>query len=124
MLAPYRARDRRAGPRATPLPEEVDTSVFCIASDYPERRARDVRVLRAFLQGQASLKDVITIGHRLRGASAAYGFPRLGELGEALERAGRAADVSRIACVTDRIESIVTEMQRTRSGGREGNRGA
>jgi len=125
MLAPYRRSDRRAASRATPLPDVVDTSVFRLAADYPERRARDVRVLRAFLKGQAPVEDVIRIGHRMKGTSAAYGFPRLGELGAALERAGRAADVSKIAQVTDAIEHIVVRMQRAASRDEsEGSRGA
>jgi len=124
MLAPYRGWDRRAS-RATPLPDVVDTSVFRVAADYPQRRARDVRVLREFLKGQAPVEDVIRIGHRMKGTSATYGFPRLGELGAALERAGRAADVSKIARITDAIERVVVRMQRAANRDEnEGSRGA
>ncbi|MEM7434232.1 MAG: ATP-binding protein [Myxococcota bacterium] len=108
MLAPYQPGSRPS-PAREPSPEEpLDTSVFQVALDYPARRLRDVRVLRAFLGGRASIEQVVTIGHRMKGTAATYGHPRLGELGAALEAAGRDADATRIAWITDSIEHLLS----------------
>ncbi|MGB5811474.1 MAG: Hpt domain-containing protein, partial [Polyangiales bacterium] len=89
-----------------------DTAIVELVPGYLARRERDIQVLRAFVEGRSSFEDVTRVGHNLRGTASAYGFPRLGELGAALEDAPEALQVERVAWIADSMEKILVRARR------------
>ncbi len=116
LLEPYKpVDDGIVKGREAEFEESVDTSVISLVPDYLSRRSEDLAALRAFLDGRGSIRTVAKIGHNLKGTAFSYGFPRMSELGEALEDAARAKRIDRIRELVDVLEGLVAN---ARSGGR------
>ncbi|NND61274.1 MAG: Hpt domain-containing protein [Gammaproteobacteria bacterium] len=73
---------------------------------YIARRREEVVTLRQALE-QNDLKKLRLTGHNLHGSGAAYGLPRISELGRALERAAAADDTAAVSEVLDTLQSYV-----------------
>jgi len=113
ILAPFVTTSSRSSSASRVVPTEpMDTAVISLVPDFLARRQDDLDVLRAFLSGRASLKEVARVGHNLRGSALSYGFPRLSVLGGSLEEAAQARDILRIARLVEEMERLVAEARR------------
>jgi CheY-like chemotaxis protein len=113
LLEPYKPACSGQRGSGDTIPETpTDTTVISLIPDYLRRRSEDLSVLRKFLSGKASIEMVAAIGHNLKGNAHSYGFPRLRQLGAALEKAANANQVQRIASLVDRFERLIGEAQR------------
>jgi CheY-like chemotaxis protein len=66
---------------------EVDPEIASLVPGYLEEVCQEARKI-ADLARQGDLAEAGRIGHQLKGSGAGYGFPRITELGMAIERAG------------------------------------
>lgn len=73
------------------IPVTVDPELEPIMARYLDLRRRELNRLDAALDA-GNDDAVIRFGHILKGNGASYGFPRLSELGQAIEAAGKAGD--------------------------------
>lgn len=113
ILAPFMTQNSHSSSAIDVGPmEPVDTAVVSLVPDFLARRHHDLDVLREFLSGRASLKDVARIGHNLRGSALSYGFPRLSVLGGSLEEAAEVRDILRIARLVEEMERLVAQARR------------
>jgi CheY-like chemotaxis protein len=70
-------------------------------------RLNDIRQAREHLRSER-YKDIASLGHQLKGSSAMLGFPEIGELGAALERAAREADRDAAEETLNQLEDALT----------------
>ena len=79
----------------TPHPEaitvEIDSEVQSIVPEFLENRKKDCLLIGSLLAAGA-FSEILTLGHRMKGAGGSYGFDRISEIGEAIENAAQAAD--------------------------------
>ncbi len=88
----------------------VDARLRAVAPAYLESRRADVQTLSEALE-RADYETIRELGHKMNGSGGAYGFPRITEIGQALEQAGRVRDpevirtrVAELAAYLDRVE--------------------
>jgi HPt (histidine-containing phosphotransfer) domain-containing protein len=55
---------------------------------------------------QSDFAAIRDLGHKLSGTGAGYGFPRISEIGAALEAAARSSDTSAIRMQLDALAAI------------------
>ncbi|MFH1914367.1 MAG: Hpt domain-containing protein [Pseudomonadota bacterium] len=79
-----------------PFTVTVDADLAAIMPRYFELQRAD---LAAAAEATATGRTEVVrlFGHRLKGTGASYGFPRLSELGAAIEEAALATDLDRAA---------------------------
>jgi HPt (histidine-containing phosphotransfer) domain-containing protein len=75
----------------SPITIEVDADLEPIMKPFFEERQKDIATIERCLKS-GELQPVYTIGHRMKGIAANFGFPVLGDLGEKLETASQSGD--------------------------------
>lgn len=93
------------GEEATVPPEMVDS--------YVVNRISDVRTLSDAVRTRKP-HVIRTIGHRIKGTAASFGFPELQEVGEALEIAGMTRDLRRSERLAARLQEWVSRESESR----------
>ena len=90
----------------------VDARLRKVVPGYLQSRRGDVGTIGAALV-RADFESIRELGHKMNGSGSAYGFPRITELGQALEHAARARDAVQIRTSTaelaeylDRVDVI------------------
>ncbi len=73
----------------------VDERVRALAPDYLERRRENVSAVGAALES-SDFEAIRELGHKMTGTGAGYGFPRISEIGAAIEMGAKAQDVAGI----------------------------
>lgn len=80
---------------------------------YRKRRVQDLETCRtAFSRGGGGSTDwtaLETIGHRLKGNGASFGFPELGDLGARLEEGAKDQDRRSCSALIDELAHWVNE---------------
>ena len=87
-------------------PSDVDVIVAQLMPGYLKNRELDLKLLKGFLE-QKDWKAIENIAHRLKGSSAAYGLPLLGEMGSTLEESARLKDLQAVSDGILKIEAFV-----------------
>ena len=87
MTADDKDREQPAPPVFVEIPEGLEELV----PEYLSSRKEDVVALRRLLSC-SEMDGIRSIAHNLKGNGSAYGFPRLTELGAAIERSVRESD--------------------------------
>ncbi|CUS33474.1 Hpt domain-containing protein [Candidatus Nitrospira nitrificans] len=77
------------------LAVEISRDLENIVPTFLENRMKDVRTLRNALSTQ-DFRTVQTLGHRMKGDGGGFGFDRITEIGDAMERAAKLEDGSTI----------------------------
>ena len=88
---------------------EVDCEIESIVPEFLENRKKDCLLINNLLDID-SFSDILTLGHRMKGAGGSYGFDEISTIGETIERAALAADKetirSAVAQLADYLERI------------------
>lgn len=71
--------------------ENLDERLHAILPAYLEGRRTDIRTVLAALE-KGDYEHIRTVGHKLHGSGTGYGFPRLSDIGQRLERAAESGD--------------------------------
>jgi PAS domain S-box-containing protein len=82
----------------------ADERVRALIPDYLDRRREDVRAISQAL-GRSDYETIRELGHKMTGTGAGYGFPRISEIGAAIETAAKLGDAAG-------IRSSATELAR------------
>ena len=90
----------------------VDERLRALAPDYLERRRENVRAIGTALE-RSDFEAIRDLGHKMTGTGAGYGFPRISEIGAAIEAGARARDaagirssVAELARYLDQVELV------------------
>jgi CheY-like chemotaxis protein/HPt (histidine-containing phosphotransfer) domain-containing protein len=87
----------------------ADARLRAVIPEYLQNRRDDVRALREALES-LDYEKIRELGHKMHGSGSGYGFPRITEIGQALENAcrERSADAihSRIAELSTYLDQI------------------
>ena len=97
---------------ATAATTATDPSVAHLAPRY----LRNMRKELAALEAACAAGDFATlqrIGHNLRGTGGSFGFPRITELGTAIEQAAKQQDLPPIASATSELGVYLEEAVRS-----------
>ena len=73
---------------------------------YLEHRNADIEKCKAALQA-AAFTVFEKIGHQLKGNGASFGFPEIGDMGTALEKAGKTKNAAEAASLVSSLEDFV-----------------
>jgi HPt (histidine-containing phosphotransfer) domain-containing protein len=88
----------------------VEPELAAIMPRYFElQRAELTAIGQAVARGDADVPRVF--GHRLKGTGASYGFPRLTELGAAIERAALSGDLEGAARLADEVGRFLNNVR-------------
>lgn len=99
-----------------PFTVTVDADLAAIMPRYFELQRTDLaEVAKAAASGRAEV--VRLFGHRLKGTGASYGFPRLSELGAAIEGAALAHDLERAADLAAEVGRFLDAVRVVYTGG-------
>ncbi|MBF0614248.1 MAG: Hpt domain-containing protein [Magnetococcales bacterium] len=90
----------------------IDEDLAEIAPGYLENRSKDLEQLpRALVEG--NFQVLRTLGHRMKGSGAGYGFDGITEIGRAIEEAAKQEDragveqgIAALASYLSRLEVI------------------
>ena len=95
----------------TPYIIEIDDEdVWEMLPDFLDNRRRDVSILRAAAAG-GDLPTVQRLGHNMKGAGSAYGFPEITHLGAGLENAARSSDTAAALSLTAQLEDYLSRVE-------------
>ena len=93
----------------------VDPLIADLALQFLEGRRRDLAAIDAGL-ADGDLEAVQAIGHTIKGVAVSYGFPRIGELGAALEANAKTGDTDGIRRVREEmaahLDSVTFDVRR------------
>lgn len=88
----------------------VDPILEAIMPRYLELRSQEQAQLTAAIAAQDAA-TVATLGHRLKGSGASYGFPALTEMGAELEQAGKEGDFAQASRLAARVQDYLDNME-------------
>ena len=77
------------------VPAVTDERLRALVPAYLEGRRRDIRTILTALE-QGDYEQICTVGHKLHGSGAGYGFPEMSALGQRLEWAAERRDANHI----------------------------
>lgn len=80
----------------------IDSDLEEIVPGYLENRRGDVARLQSMLE-QESFESLLSLGHRMKGSGAGYGFDAITDFGRAIERAAMERD-------RDVMEQLIAEL--------------
>lgn len=85
----------------------IEPALWDLVPEYLERRQCDLVNLRTALEGN-DLVTLQSVGHKLRGSGASYGFRRISQLGRDLEEAAAKGDTT---IARSRIEELARHLE-------------
>ena len=105
-LAAFRAVVQKyAGRTVAASSDTAEARVSALAPEYLNHRRQDVRTILSALEN-SDFNAIRSLGHKMSGTGASYGFPRISEIGAALETAAGAKDASAIRAQADALSAI------------------
>lgn len=105
-LAAFRAVVQKYAGRASEASaDSPESRIRALAPEYLNQRRRDVGILRSAL-ANSDFDAIRDVGHKMSGTGGGYGFPRISEIGAALEFAAAAKDSSAILAQLDALSAI------------------
>ena len=81
-----------------------------LVPDFLANRRADVDRLRNHIEA-GEFDPIRAIGHKMKGTGRGYGFPRISEIGRALESAGADGDKGRARAATDALEAYLERVR-------------
>jgi PAS domain S-box-containing protein len=84
------APPRRSSPEGAAAPAVTSPLIAARVPAFLQGRRRDVVTMRECL-ARGDFRHIETLGHRMKGAGASFGFPSITDIGAALERAAAGA---------------------------------
>jgi len=103
----------RAAPAAPVAADELDPESAALVPAYLEKRREELAVLEEALATRA-FDTLYRLGHNLRGSGGSYGFPRMTEIGERMERAAKANDGDAVAREIAQLREHLSDVLRAR----------
>ena len=92
------------------LIEIDDEDIWEMLPAFLANRERDVDALRAAI-ATGDFPTIQRLGHNMKGAGAAYGFPEISEIGAALESAARGGDLSSAHFLTAQLADYLARVE-------------
>ena len=97
---------RYAGSAATTGAASAESRIRALAPEYLSHRRQDIEAIGAALD-RSDFATIRTLSHRMSGTGAGYGFPRISELGAAIEAAAAAQDAAAIRTHLAELSAVV-----------------
>jgi len=94
-----RAHARAEAPLAAKLDVVVDEGLSSIVPKFLNNVRRNSPVIAAAL-ARADFESIRSLGHNMKGTGTSFGFPRISEIGDELERAAQKQDADSVRNVT------------------------
>ena len=89
-----------------------DPEIEKLVPEFLANRRADLDKLRAHIDA-GEWDRIKSIGHKMKGTGRGYGFPRISEIGRALESAGADGDAGRARAGTDALEAYLERVRAT-----------
>jgi two-component system, sensor histidine kinase and response regulator len=105
IVGKYAGRVRESGSQA------AESRIRALAPAYLDQRRQDVRTIRSALE-KSDFGAIRNVGHKLSGTGGGYGFPRISEIGAALETAAGLQDASAIRAQVDALSAYLVSAGR------------
>ena len=90
--------------------EKMDPAIRALLPNYIRRRESDVETI-ALLLSRKDYEEVGRLAHNMRGSGAAYGYPRITELGGLIEDAASSKDVDTLTVLAEELDICVKQMR-------------
>jgi HPt (histidine-containing phosphotransfer) domain-containing protein len=88
----------------------VDPDLEDLIPGFLNNRAKDVESIRALLDSD-DLDQIRILGHSMKGAGGGYGFDRITEIGDVIETAALAGDVSVIRDANEQLADYLARVE-------------
>jgi HPt (histidine-containing phosphotransfer) domain-containing protein len=89
---------------------KADPELADLIPDYLESRKGDLPLPEAALRS-GDFATIASLGHRMRGTGASFGFAAITEIGDRLEQSGTAADRAGCRQSIDALAEYLTTLQ-------------
>ncbi len=95
-----------------PLEDDVtpDPEIARLVPEFLANRRADVEKLRGLIE-EGQWDAIKAIGHKMKGTGRGYGFPRISEIGRALESAGTDRDAGRSRAGADALDAYLERVR-------------
>jgi histidine phosphotransfer protein HptB len=100
-----------AGRASDARPDTAGSRIRALAPEYLGHRRQDVRAIHSALE-HSDFAAIRVLGHKMSGTGAGYGFPRISEIGTALESAAGSKDASAIRVQVDALSAFLVSAGR------------
>lgn len=89
---------------------DVNATVAELVPGYLERREAEIQILENALAA-GDLPVIQRIAHNMKGTGAGYGFPRITDIGRAMEAAAKTGDPSQIRAGLAELTDLVRRLK-------------
>lgn len=89
--------------RESSAPKKDEFDVTDLIPSYLDRRQKEVEQMKEYITNN-DLKNLLRIGHQLKGSAKSYGFEELGDLGSKLE------ELAKLEAQMDQIKEVVSKI--------------
>ncbi|MBZ5634531.1 MAG: PAS domain S-box protein [Acidobacteriia bacterium] len=111
-LADFRAIvGKYAGRRSESGSNAAESRIRALAPAYLDQRRQDVRTIQAALE-KSDFSSIRVVGHKMSGTGGGYGFPRISEIGAALETAAASKDARAIRAQVEALSAFLLSASR------------
>ncbi len=88
----------------------IDPQIAALVPRFLENRAADVGRMRKALAG-GEFETIRVVGHGMKGAGGAYGFPEISRIGAALEEGARSRDAGKVSALVTGLEEYLGRIE-------------
>lgn len=93
-------------------PKKDEFDVTDLIPSYLERRSKEIEQMKEYVSNK-DLKNLVRIGHQLKGSAKSYGFEELGDLGNELEKLAQLEEqIDKIQEVVNRITQKISDYRK------------
>lgn len=89
---------------------KADPDIKDLLPGYLENRRKDIELIKKALEAE-DWQEIKTIGHRMKGSGASYGFVDISQLGKAIEEAAHNQDKEKIKDATRELEKYLSRVR-------------
>jgi len=86
--------------------QKAESRIRALAPEFLSHRRQDVAAIRTALD-HSDFAAIRSLGHKMSGTGAGYGFPRISEIGEALESAAGTKDAAAVRAQADALSAYL-----------------
>ena len=97
-------------PQETVTIPEVEPEVVPLVPGFLENRRADVEIIPSLVTSGAYAR-IQRLGHNMKGCGESYGFPRITDIGRALEKAAREEDGPKVLALTAELSKVLASIQ-------------